>query len=91
MFDDNMCQGNNVMIPMQGIYITSGYSQRLGYKYQGAMLIGLNRPVRAGQKIPLSITWSDYQGLRHSLTIRANVVVPPKNLRFGRAMPGMTM
>ena len=91
MFDDNMCQGNNVMIPMRGIYVTSGHTQLLGYKYQGAMLIGLHERVVVGGTLLLTVTWSDSRGFTHGTRVTARVVNPPKYLHFGSAMPAMSM
>jgi copper(I)-binding protein len=80
-FDTNMCQGNHVMTELPNIYISSGSAQRLGYRFQGAMLSALFRKLTVGEKISLIVTWSDFNKVRHS-TIEAAVVAPPRHIKF---------
>lgn len=87
-YDTNMCQGNHAMIQLTNILITSGHTQALGYKYQGAMLWGLHSALTKGESIPLTLTWSNFQKLE-SVTVEALVVKPPAHINFG--MSGMQM
>lgn len=80
-FDTNMCKGNHAMTVLPNIYISSGFTQRLGYRFQGAMLSALYRKLTVGQKIALIITWSDFNAVHHS-TIEAAVVAPPRHIKF---------
>ena len=80
-FDTNMCQGNNTMTWLSNIILSNGFTQRLGYKNQGAMLGQLDRPLLRGQRIPLVISWSDFSKFQ-TMTVMAKVVVPPKKLNF---------
>jgi copper(I)-binding protein len=92
MIDNNMCQGNNVMIRLTNIYIASGWTQKFGYTAQGAMLIGLRQTLRRGQRILLEINWVDETtNESHEVTANAVVIAPPPNLQFGGSMPGMGM
>lgn len=81
-YDVNMCQGKHTMLMLMNIFITSGRTQKLGYKYQGAMLRLLKKPIVKGEIIPLVITWSNFQKA-HSVTVKAKVVAPPRSLYFG--------
>lgn len=87
-YDTNMCQGDHAMIQLTNILITSGHTQKLGYRYQGAMLWGLHRALTKGETIPLTVTWSNFQHLQ-SVTVEARVVKPPAHINFG--MSGMQM
>jgi copper(I)-binding protein len=80
-FDTNMCQGNHAMTVLSNIYISSGFTQKLGYKFQGAMLSALNQELTVGQKVPLVVTWSNFNTLHHS-TVEAAVVAPPHHIKF---------
>lgn len=80
-FDTNMCQGNHAMIWLTNILIMGGHVQELGYQYQGAMISELRQPLVKGSRVPLTITWSDFQH-PHTVTVEAKVVAPPKHLRF---------
>lgn len=92
-YDANMCQGNNAMMPLQNIAVSSGNTQLLGYKYQGATLSGLSRTLKIGEKDPLTVEWTDADGVPQTLQVLANVVAPPKGLDLSTtkmaAMPGM--
>lgn len=81
-YDTNMCQGNHAMVELTNILITSGHTQKLGYKYQGAMLWGLQRALTVGETVPLTLTWSNFQHLQ-SVTVEARVVKPPAHIDFG--------
>jgi copper(I)-binding protein len=87
-YDVNMCQGNHTMTLIGNILITGGRTQKLGYKYQGAMLRQLKTSIVRGATIPLIITWSNFSKV-HTETVQAKVVKPPKHLFFG--MTGMAM
>jgi copper(I)-binding protein len=93
MIDNNMCMGNNTMIRLTDIYIARDWTQKLSYKAQGAMLIGLRQTLKKGQQIPLSITWSENisNSKLHTTLVTALVVRPPNGLQFGGQMPGMKM
>lgn len=80
-FDTNMCQGNHAMIWLTNILIMGGHVQKLGYRYQGAMISRLRTPLIKGTTVPLTVTWSDFQHAR-TVTVEAKVVAPPKKLRF---------
>jgi copper(I)-binding protein len=81
-FDVNMCQGNHEMTLIANILITGRRTQRLGYRYQGAMLRQLKTSILKGGTVPLVVTWSDFNTV-HSQTVEAKVVKPPKHLFFG--------
>ena len=80
-YDDNMCQGNSKMTWLANIFISPGHVQRLGYRYQGAMLGNLRSVLRVGHSIPITISWSDFSAVR-KVTVMATVVAPPKGLHF---------
>jgi copper(I)-binding protein len=81
-YDTNMCQGNNAMVQLANILIVGGHTQKLGYKYQGAMLRQLKKKIVNGETIPVVVTWSNFQNAR-SVTIEAKVIAPPRYLNFG--------
>ena len=93
-YDSNMCQGNNVMRPLQNIAVSSGQTQLLGYKYQGGILSGLRKKLSLGDQIALDVHWEDFAGNPRTSEILASVVKQPKGLRLGTdamaGMPGMT-
>lgn len=80
-YDDNMCQGHNRMTWLANIFILSGHVQKLGYRYQGAMLGNLRKALRVGEIVPLKVTWSDF-AKPQTVTVMAKVVAPPKGLHF---------
>ena len=81
-FDTNMCQGNQSMTYLPNIVIAGGHSQRLGYKYQGAMLSGIHQSLTIGDILVLKIKWSQANGQYQTAFVNATVVSPPKHLRF---------
>ena len=93
-YDANMCQGNNVIRPLQNIAVSSGQTQLLGYKYQGGILSGLTKKLSLGDRVALDVHWADFAGNPSTSEILASVVKPPKGLRLGMdamaGMPGMT-
>ena len=80
-YDDNMCQGNNKMTWLANIFISPGHVQKLGYRYQGAMLGRVRVALHAGEVIPIKVTWSNFSSST-TLTVLAKVVAPPKGLHF---------
>jgi copper(I)-binding protein len=80
-YDDNMCQGNNKMTWLANIFISSGHVQKLGYRYQGAMLGNLRTTLRVGEIVPIKIAWSNFAKYQN-VTVMAKVVAPPKGLHF---------
>ena len=80
-YDDNMCQGNSKMTWLANILISPGYVQKLGYRYQGAMLGNLRTAVHVGETVPVKIAWSDFAKYQ-DVTVMAKVVAPPKGLHF---------
>jgi copper(I)-binding protein len=94
MIDNNMCMGTNHMIPLADIYIARGWTQKLGYKAQGAMLMRLRRTIKAGQHVRLSITWSEMTvggAAGHTTNVTALVVKAPSGLQFNTGPSGMKM
>jgi copper(I)-binding protein len=81
-YDTNMCQGNHAMMMLANIFISSGHTQKLGYKYQGAMLRHMKMKTVSGESIPVVITWTNFKSA-HTVTIHAKVVDPPRHLDFG--------
>lgn len=86
-FDANMCIGNTFMTQLQNIVIGPNHDQVLGYKYQGAMLAGLEKDLKVGSQIPIAVHWVDSKGVSKTLNTLAKVVSPPAGLHF--AMAGM--
>lgn len=92
-YDDNMCQSNSVMHWLGNIFITAHSTQKLGYKYDGAMLSLLHGPLKVGQTIELRVKWTNFAN-SGVVNVRARVVKPPKGLHFdmgNMSMPGMSM
>ena len=80
-FDDNMCQGDTAMTWLSNILITTGRTQKLGYRYQGVMLAELHQKLVVGESVPLVVHWTDFHST-FSTTVTARVVKPPKGLHF---------
>jgi len=86
-YDSNMCQGDSAMIPLQNIAVSPGTIQKLGYKYQGAMLGALTTKLQLDGSAPMQINVKDSKNRFSTLTFKAKIVSPPKGLHF--AMSGM--
>jgi copper(I)-binding protein len=86
-YDSNMCQGDSAMIPLQNIAISSGATQKLGYKYQGAMLGALTTKLKLGGSAPMQLSVKDSKNHLSTFTFKAKIVDAPKGLHF--AMSGM--
>ncbi len=80
-FDDNMCQGSTKMTWISNILIYPGRVQKLGYRFQGAMLGSLHQKLVTGSVVPLSVKWSDFHSVKTAI-VEAKVVPPPKGLHF---------
>ena len=80
-FDDNMCQGNQMMTWLGNILVPARHTQLLGYRNQGAMLYQLRRDLVAGTTITLTLHWTNFSA-PVTTVVRARVVAPPKGLRF---------
>jgi copper(I)-binding protein len=80
-FDDNMCQGSTKMTWLSDILIFPGKVQKLGYRYQGAMLGSLHQKLVEGSTVPLDVRWSDFNVVTTTV-VEAKVVAPPKGLHF---------
>jgi copper(I)-binding protein len=89
-YDDNMCEGDNMMTWLSNILIIPGHTQKLGYRYQGAMLGNLRQALVKGAMVPLTIRWSDFQKVK-TATVEAKVVVAPAGLRFHLSPMSMKM
>jgi copper(I)-binding protein len=87
-YDTNMCQGNHAMMMLSNILISGGFTQKLGYSYQGAMLRELKAALVKGETIPLVITWTNFQRSR-TMTVQAKVVAAPSDIDFGMSALGM--
>ena len=48
------------MMKLPNILIYGGHSQRLGYKYQGAMLRQVSDKIVGGETIPIVISWTNF-------------------------------
>lgn len=86
-YDANMCQGNTAAKALSSISMAPGQTQNLGYKFQGAMLGSLKSALEVGQKVAVTLMWSDSSKTTHSLHVEATVVSPPRGLNF--RMSGM--
>lgn len=80
-FDTNMCQGNHAMTMLANLYVSAGFTQKFGYKFQGAMIGLLHKALVVGQKIPLVVLWSDFHGFKKTKVV-ATVVPAPATIKF---------
>ncbi len=80
-FDDNMCQGNQMMTWLGNILVPARHTQLLGYRNQGAMLYQLRRDLVAGTTITITLHWTNFSA-PVTTVVRARVVAAPKGLRF---------
>jgi len=88
-YDANMCQGNHAMSALANLLIEPGHTQKLAFKYQGAMLSGLHVALKKGATVPVVLKWSNFASA-HSVTLHALVVKAPKGLKFLGSGPGMS-
>jgi len=86
-YDSNMCQGDSAMIPLQNIAVSPGTTQKLGYKYQGAMLAALTTKLQLDGSAPIQLSVKDSKNHFTTFSFKARIVSAPKGLRF--AMSGM--
>ncbi len=88
-YDANMCQGNHAMSALSNLLIEPGHTQKLAFKYQGAMLSGLRSALKKGATVPIVLKWSNFSAA-HTVTLQAKVIKAPKGLKFIGSGPGMS-